>query len=170
MPRHSSTWPLLFVLLVFAGCASTQPDGVQRSAPKAWNSAAVAINSELGDLRYERTNWAVTVVDLSADEVVYQRNAATNLTPASNAKLYTTAAALDLLGPDYTYTTNVVTDGLIDNGVLLGNLYVIGSGDPVIGGQFEDDDEFAIFRSWADSLKAMGIKTIRISQWVLFGR
>src|SRR4051812_37712707 len=50
--------------------------------------------------------------------------------PASIAKLATTVAALELLGPAYTWSTPVLTDGAIANGTLQGNLYLQGSGDP----------------------------------------
>ena len=50
--------------------------------------------------------------------------------PASLAKLTTTYAALDLLGPAWTWTTTVGTDGPLKDGVLQGSLYLRGSGDP----------------------------------------
>jgi D-alanyl-D-alanine carboxypeptidase/D-alanyl-D-alanine-endopeptidase (penicillin-binding protein 4) len=54
-----------------------------------------------------------------------------SLIPASNLKLLTTATALAMLGPDFRYQTQVAYDGSIDaRGVLQGNLYLIGAGDP----------------------------------------
>lgn len=50
--------------------------------------------------------------------------------PASVMKLVTSYAALDLLGGQYTWTTRFLTDGVVDNGALRGNLYVRGGGDP----------------------------------------
>lgn len=50
--------------------------------------------------------------------------------PASVMKLVTTFAALELLGPAYTWDTSVSTDGGIAKGALNGNLYIQGSGDP----------------------------------------
>ncbi|QHE88306.1 D-alanyl-D-alanine carboxypeptidase/D-alanyl-D-alanine endopeptidase [Hydrogenophaga sp. BPS33] len=50
--------------------------------------------------------------------------------PASVMKLVTTYAALDMLGPDFTWNTRFYTDGVVDNGILRGNLYVRGGGDP----------------------------------------
>jgi D-alanyl-D-alanine carboxypeptidase/D-alanyl-D-alanine-endopeptidase (penicillin-binding protein 4) len=52
------------------------------------------------------------------------------MNPASIAKLATTFAALELLGPAYTWTTSVYADGVIENGTLKGNLYIEGRGDP----------------------------------------
>jgi serine-type D-Ala-D-Ala carboxypeptidase/endopeptidase (penicillin-binding protein 4) len=56
--------------------------------------------------------------------------AAEPMNPASVMKLVTTYAALDLLGPDYTWTTRVLMDGSLSDGVLHGNLIVRGGGDP----------------------------------------
>jgi serine-type D-Ala-D-Ala carboxypeptidase/endopeptidase (penicillin-binding protein 4) len=52
------------------------------------------------------------------------------INPASVMKLVTTYAALDLLGPDFTWSTRFYTDGVIDRGSLRGNLYIKGGGDP----------------------------------------
>jgi len=53
--------------------------------------------------------------------------------PASLMKLVTTSAALDLLGPAYTWRTPVAIDGVVRDGVLQGNVYFRGQGDPKIG-------------------------------------
>lgn len=65
---------------------------------------------------------SVHVRDLASDEIIFDYFGDTPLTPASNLKLVTTAAAIDLLGPDYTFTTEVRASG--------DALYLIGAGDP----------------------------------------
>jgi D-alanyl-D-alanine carboxypeptidase/D-alanyl-D-alanine-endopeptidase (penicillin-binding protein 4) len=52
------------------------------------------------------------------------------INPASVMKLVTTYAAMDLLGPDFTWSTRFLTDGVVDKGTLRGNLYIKGGGDP----------------------------------------
>ena len=52
------------------------------------------------------------------------------INPASVMKLVTTYAAMDLLGPDFTWSTRFATDGVVDKGTLRGNLYIQGGGDP----------------------------------------
>ena len=55
------------------------------------------------------------------------------LVPASNMKLISTGAALFSLGPDYRFSTTLAHDGHISDGVLHGNLYIVGGGDPLLG-------------------------------------
>lgn len=62
----------------------------------------------------------------------YSHNGAAPLAPASNLKLLTAAAALDVLGPDTTLKTTFSTHGSLQDGVLTGNLYMIGGGDPLL--------------------------------------
>ena len=68
---------------------------------------------------------AVKIVNPASGSVIYSHNASAPMTPASNMKLVTTAAALNYLGPDFTYLTGV---GLIGDSIA-----VIGSGDPLLG-------------------------------------
>lgn len=57
-------------------------------------------------------------------------NADVSVNPASTMKLFTTYAALEMLGPTYQWKTEFYTDGQLKNGVLNGNLYLKGGGDP----------------------------------------
>ena len=130
-------------------------------APTSSQELVEGINAVLDSAAFENAFWAVKIVNLPSGETVYERNAEKSFIPASNTKLYTTAAALDLLGPDYRYRTGLYTDGEIDrDGVLQGNVIVRGSGDPVIGGRFNGGDLTQVFRAWADSLRAAGITRI----------
>ncbi len=73
---------------------------------------------------------ALVVRDVSGKDVVAWHNPAKSMNPASVMKLVTTAAALDLLGPAYTFRTEILAGGEIVNGVLEGDLIVKGYGDP----------------------------------------
>ena len=122
---------------------------------------SASIEQILDDEAFANAWWAAWIMNLDTGELVYERNAARSFIPASNTKLYTTAAALDQLGPDFRYHTVVYADGPVVDGVLEGNLIVRGSGDPVIGGRFNDGDRTEVFRAWADSLRAAGITYVR---------
>jgi D-alanyl-D-alanine carboxypeptidase/D-alanyl-D-alanine-endopeptidase (penicillin-binding protein 4) len=75
--------------------------------------------------------WGVLVRDADSGEVLYARNPDAYFMPASDAKLFTTALALATLGPDYRERTTVASNGTLDaNGVLNGDLILVGRGDP----------------------------------------
>ena len=103
----------------------------------------------------------IQVVELESGRVVAQRNPHTPLAPASNMKLFTTAAAIDLLKPGFEVTTAVYARGDVDaSGTLTGDLKVVGRGDPTIGGRFHDGAATAVLQQWAADLKRAGIKTV----------
>ena len=109
---------------------------------------------------FENAWWGVHVRDLNTGATLFSRNALRGFMPASNTKLYTTAAALELLGEDFTYETKLWKQGEQTGSTFRGTLIVEGSGDPTISGRFNDDDRTEVFRNWADSLKALGITRI----------
>jgi D-alanyl-D-alanine carboxypeptidase/D-alanyl-D-alanine-endopeptidase (penicillin-binding protein 4) len=114
----------------------------------------------LNDPVFENAVWGVQVIDLNTGAPLFSRNAQKSMMPASNTKLYTTSAGLELLGADFTYETRLWAIGDIQDGALKGNLIIEGSGDPTISGRFTDDDRTLIFRRWASDLKSKGITRI----------
>lgn len=152
----SSRWLILFILLLYPSLAA----GQSRESLRSPAQLAGAIDRVLEDEDFDNAFWGVYVADLNSGEVLYTKNEGKSFVPASNAKLYTAAATLSRLGPDYRYHTTLYAEGPIRNGVLRGDLIVRGSGDPTIGGRFHDDDATRIFRAWADSLKNLGITRI----------
>ncbi len=65
-----------------------------------------------------------------------------------------------LLGPDYVYETNIFANGIINKGILQGDLIIQGTGDPTISNRFISGNPTIIFEKWVDSLLALGIKKI----------
>lgn len=94
----------------------------------------------------------ISIRDPVSGEIIYEHNGNTRLAPASNMKLLTAAVALSILGENHTFSTEIYTDGTLNNGLLSGNLYVKGKGDPTI--LKEDLDRFA------EELAKKGIQTI----------
>lgn len=83
------------------------------------------------------------------------------LVPASNMKLITTGLALDNLGPGYRYATVLASDGEVRDSVLVGNLYLIGEGDPSTGVDMgAKDPELRTFSQWRNILASEGISRI----------
>ena len=151
------TRTVLLFLIGFAGLAGAAR---AQSSPEALRAA---IDAVIDDPDFDDAFWGALVIDLATGDTLYARGARKNFIPASNQKLFSTAAALDGLGPDFRYTTTLYLDGTVRDSVLEGNLIVRGSGDPTIGDRSfsenypHDADPTALFRAWADSVKARGI-------------
>lgn len=78
-----------------------------------------------------KINMGIMVVDLHSGETLYQRNAQKTFIPASNMKLFSDAAALLALGPDYRFQSKLSTDAtLLQQGQLHGSIYLFFPGDP----------------------------------------
>jgi D-alanyl-D-alanine carboxypeptidase/D-alanyl-D-alanine-endopeptidase (penicillin-binding protein 4) len=105
----------------------------------------------------------VYVEDATSHRSIFSFNGDVPLTPASCNKLHTTAAALYYLGSNYTYSTPLYYHGKIEDTTLIGDLIVVGSGDPTISGRFnkDTDDLTKTFREWAAALKKLGIRSIK---------
>ena len=76
---------------------------------------------------------------------------------ASNMKLYTVAAALLSLSPDFTYETKVMANGAVTQGILKGDLIIVASGDPTISGYFNNSNPTQVFEDWSNALIQKGI-------------
>ncbi|WP_442857476.1 D-alanyl-D-alanine carboxypeptidase/D-alanyl-D-alanine endopeptidase [Acidovorax sp. T1] len=109
-------------LLTVAGAARAQATG----------PLPAEVEAALVRARLPRDALSVLVVDAQggrqAARLAHQAQVAMN--PASVMKLVTTYAALDLLGPAYTWNTPVYVDGQVQGGSLKGNVYIQGQGDP----------------------------------------
>jgi len=150
-----------FSFVIWLACLTLASGGsVVRAQTTNLEELRVAIDQAVADAGMPNAWWTINVKEVESERAWYQKDVGRSFIPASNTKLYTTAAALDLLGPDFTYETSVWTDGHIENGVLHGNLVVKGSGDPVIGGRFNGGDITQMFRQWAEKLKTLGITRI----------
>jgi D-alanyl-D-alanine carboxypeptidase/D-alanyl-D-alanine-endopeptidase (penicillin-binding protein 4) len=143
----------------------------RRASPKA---PPVRIEAASGNTLQERlaslvngkvansSEVTIQIVDVETGQAVAERNPHTPLAPASNMKLFTTAAALDLLHPDFAVRTTVYARGNVDpTGTLEGDIKIAGRGDPTIGGRFHDNHATEVIEEWATDLKRAGIKTIR---------
>lgn len=106
-------------------------------------------------------NIGICFYDMKADTIVASRYADEQLTPASNMKVVTCAAALNLLGSDYTFATDVALVGSqYADGSYIGNILITGGGDPTLGSRhFADGPDFASLI--VNALKKRGIKEIK---------
>lgn len=179
-PEHDPTRPMAlrqriprtavaFSLLVWAPWpqAGAEPSLPPPVAPSAEEDQAAARVRELRSqlLRFisapgwRQDEWGVLVVSLERGDTLFAHNPERALAPASNLKLFTTAVALERLGPDYRFGTYLVTAAPDSGGVLLGDLVVYGTGDPSLS-PFVQEDILEVWRSLADSLWEDGIREV----------
>jgi D-alanyl-D-alanine carboxypeptidase/D-alanyl-D-alanine-endopeptidase (penicillin-binding protein 4) len=111
-----------------------------------------SINTLLTGSFFDTTSVSVDIFNLTKGKSVYQKNQKLLMHPASNMKIYTSAAGLLYLGEDYEFTTSLYTNGMILNGELLGNIFIKGGFDP----DFVSED----FQYLINVLKEIGIKRI----------
>jgi D-alanyl-D-alanine carboxypeptidase/D-alanyl-D-alanine-endopeptidase (penicillin-binding protein 4) len=101
------------------------------------------------------------VIDAKTGNVVFDKNSTIGLATASTLKIITAATAYELLGKDFRYKTELGYDGKIEKGVLKGNLFLEGSGDPTLGSwRYTSTKRETILKTLADQLKAKGIKKV----------
>jgi D-alanyl-D-alanine carboxypeptidase/D-alanyl-D-alanine-endopeptidase (penicillin-binding protein 4) len=158
---------LLAGLLALGACAPKTPPTVTPPPPAAAAAAArpvsaKALPAELDRIfaapAFDRMQWAVMVQSLASGEVLYQRNPAKLMMPASNMKVLTLAATAERLGWEFTWNTRLLAAGAMEQGILNGDLVVVGSGDPTINSR--GGSALQVFERWADLLAASGIRRI----------
>ncbi|MBO4210457.1 D-alanyl-D-alanine carboxypeptidase/D-alanyl-D-alanine endopeptidase, partial [Micromonospora echinofusca] len=100
--------------------------------PPALVQLTATLDNLLADARLTGAQAGVVVADASTGRALYSRNGDRRLIPASNTKLLTAAAALELLGPDHRFSTDVHLAGTRRAGLVDGDLYLRGGGDPTM--------------------------------------
>ncbi|MDQ8146193.1 MAG: D-alanyl-D-alanine carboxypeptidase/D-alanyl-D-alanine-endopeptidase [Gemmatimonadota bacterium] len=143
-------------------CAIPMSDEEMRRAAWAGYRATFAtlVDSLIGDPRFRSAHWGVLVVDPLTGDTIVSRNAGKLFMPASNQKLLTGALALTQLGADHRFETRLLGSGRVVNGTLVGDLAVLGDGDPSVSDSLAGGDAMAPLRAFADSLRARGIRRV----------
>lgn len=144
---------LYFVILATLSALTATPAQAQQSTKKTIESM---ISSQIGSQAI--VSICATTVD---GKKIVDINSSRMLVPASNMKLISTGTALHKLGPDYRFETTLTYDGEIVDGILNGNVYIIGGGDPTLG----SIDSIAtpvkdLFSQWAGMLRRLGVRQI----------
>lgn len=121
----------------------------------------------LGDPQLGRAREASCLVVESGGHRLYDARSDRPLIPASTLKVLTAAAALTAFGPDAAFTTDIRAAKPPDDGVVAGDLYLVGGGDPLLStadyvATFRNQPQIATsFESIADAIVAAGIKEVR---------
>ncbi|GAP65776.1 D-alanyl-D-alanine carboxypeptidase/D-alanyl-D-alanine-endopeptidase [Mizugakiibacter sediminis] len=135
----SNRLPGLLAALALAACSvapprASAPPPVAVVAPKSPAALAARIDAYLAQPRFAAAAWGIHVVALDSGRTLYAHDADKLAVPASNAKLYTAALALDALGANYRIATSLyATRAPGPHGVLRGDLLLVGRGDPGFG-------------------------------------
>jgi len=116
-----------------------------------------------GDSSLVNASVSLCVADAENGDILIDSNSGISLTPASVMKLITSAAALELLGPEYTFKTTIGYTGTLNKrwGRLKGNIIITGGGDPALGSRYFPDQYKDFILNWAEELKKLGIKRIK---------
>ncbi|MGB0872607.1 MAG: D-alanyl-D-alanine carboxypeptidase/D-alanyl-D-alanine endopeptidase [Solirubrobacterales bacterium] len=120
--RRNASLRVSAVVIAFALLA-VAPITAAASTPAQVRSAVKKLNGKAG----------AYVLDLETNRRIASKRASTKRIIASNAKLYTAAAVLDRFGPDGRFSTGLWTAGSVNGGVITGDVYLRGGGDPLFG-------------------------------------
>ncbi|CAM5539011.1 D-alanyl-D-alanine carboxypeptidase/D-alanyl-D-alanine endopeptidase [Rhodanobacter lindaniclasticus] len=144
LPHHPRSCLLLILIAALLGPAFAA-DTVAPVTP-ADSALAERIDALIGQPRFARASWGIAVVSLDSGRTRYAHRADRLAQPASIAKLFTAAVSLATLGPDYRFSTRLLSRGAVHHGRLDGHLILQGSGDPTLGTEGSTD--------WAQQLAA----------------
>ena len=132
-----------------------------------WLSAQFALQANLlqlvNDPQLKGTKWSVCAIDLTTGDTLAAYDAAQQLPAASVVKLVSTAAALNILGPEHRAQTQLILKGQMkDHGVWDGSLHLIGGGDVSLGSRYfnETGKELEFIDEWVAQLQSKGITCI----------
>jgi D-alanyl-D-alanine carboxypeptidase/D-alanyl-D-alanine-endopeptidase (penicillin-binding protein 4) len=134
---------------------------VPRVAPATLAELKTRIEEIARQPALERGFFAVKIVSLETGTVIYEQSANKFTRPASNMKLYTVAAALDRLTPDYHFMTSVYVKEKPEDGKVKGDLIVYGRGDPSFAARFNNGDYFKGLNDLAARIVAAGVKRVK---------
>lgn len=131
------------------------------NGPKTVEELRARIREVLSRPELAPSQVAVKVASLDTGRTLYEENAEKLLHPASNMKIYTVAAAIDRLTPDYRFKTSAYVPMMPDSlGAVRGDLIIYGRGDPSFAASFNNGDYYKAIDDFAARIAASGIKRI----------
>lgn len=156
----------LFTIVLSYQSSFAQDSTLIRDTTQLFTYSTISeLNEQLEDIfndnNFRNANWGVIIQSLENGEYFYKRNEDKFFIPASNLKLFTTAAGLLILGSNYRFSTNIFVNGYQSGSTLYGDLIIQGRGDPTISGRFYNNDINFVFDTWIDSLLELGIRNIK---------
>jgi D-alanyl-D-alanine carboxypeptidase/D-alanyl-D-alanine-endopeptidase (penicillin-binding protein 4) len=133
-----------------------------QSPPSTVAELGTAIDRIIQQPQFATTRWGILIESLDQNRVLYSRDAEQLFVPASNLKLYTTAAALVHLGPEYRFRTSVYAAARPDEaGVIEGDVILYGRGDPNLSSRATSGGTLTPLDRLAEQLYQAGVREIQ---------
>jgi D-alanyl-D-alanine carboxypeptidase/D-alanyl-D-alanine-endopeptidase (penicillin-binding protein 4) len=156
---------LLIALIIGALSFAQQPAAQQPQQPATQPDTLDALRerlaAHLSQPRFAAVSWGVKIVSLDTGVAVFEHNADKYFNPASNAKLYTAALALDRLGGDFRMKTSIYAATRADEaGAIKGDLIIYGRGDPSFAARWNGGDYYKGMDRIVSALESAGVKSI----------
>ena len=138
LSRISQSWLCATMAILFGSVASFSAGAAPARKKRAESKIGAGISQFQRDVQgilssptAQKAFIGALIMNADTKQAIYELNADRYFTPASNTKLFTTALAMSILGPDYRFHTTIETRGTLDSaGRLRGDVVLIGRGDP----------------------------------------
>jgi serine-type D-Ala-D-Ala carboxypeptidase/endopeptidase (penicillin-binding protein 4) len=138
-----------------------EPTATSAAAPKTLEELRARILEVLRRPELAPAQVAVKVASLETGRTLFEENAGKLMLPASNMKLYTVAAALDRLSPDFRFKTSVYAPAQPDaSGLVRGDLTIYGRGDPTFAASLSGGDYTKAIDALAERIASAGLKRV----------
>ncbi|HET7459739.1 MAG TPA: D-alanyl-D-alanine carboxypeptidase/D-alanyl-D-alanine-endopeptidase [Longimicrobium sp.] len=141
--------------------AASAPDKAVKQIPaSAATETGGPLQAQAQAIVGNAEGWSVMAWSVDRQQTLFSINGDQVRTPASNNKVYSTIWALEMLGPEHRFATDLLATGPVQNGVLQGDLVLRGSGDPAFGYPSYDRDPMKPLRIMAEALKRKGVTQV----------
>lgn len=151
-------WRAVFGVLLATMAVS---QGAEATRAVSLAELPARLSEHVSQPKFAAAMWGVKVVSLESGKTLFETNAHKLLKPASNAKTFSGALALDVLGPDYKIKTSVLAKSAPDrNGRLNGDVVIYGRGDPTFAARFQEGSYNNLLGRMVEAFKKAGIKSV----------
>lgn len=133
---------------------------ISNGFPQSSTTIKEEVNSWLNNPLFEHASIGVYMMNPETGKVLAETKPQLSLVPASTLKLLTTSTALEMLGSDFHFETKLAYNGQIRNDTLIGNLVIIGGGDPALGSKYFKEHYQGFLDGWVQKTKDLHIKYI----------
>ena len=161
--RRFESMKLSILVLLLASFVVAKPHRSSSSLASSSSSSSLSLESRIQravDSLFPKARIGLAIRSCRSDSLLRQIGAGDWFTPASTLKVVVTATALDTMPLDWMPVTRLSLDGVMKGRTFIGQLRVIGGGDPNISSRYFPD-ALTLPRMMADSLKRAGVDTVR---------